>query len=138
MHAKSLWFVFDSLLPYGLWPTRLLCPWDSPGKNTGVSCHFLLQLSHISHVLLFATLWTAAHQAPLSMRFSRQKYWTGCPAFLQGIFPTLGIEPTSFTVSCTGKQVFFTISASWEACCTDTRHKPILDRNFERESGNAL
>ena len=24
-------------------PTRLLCPWDSPGKNTGVSCHFLLQ-----------------------------------------------------------------------------------------------
>ena len=29
--------------PHGLWPTRLLCPWDSPGKNTGVGCHFLLQ-----------------------------------------------------------------------------------------------
>ena len=28
---------------YGLYPTRLLCPWDSPGKNTGVGCHFLLQ-----------------------------------------------------------------------------------------------
>ena len=27
----------------GLWPSRLLCPWDSPGKNTGVSCHFLPQ-----------------------------------------------------------------------------------------------
>ena len=26
-----------------MWPTRLLCPWDSPGKNTGVGCHFLLQ-----------------------------------------------------------------------------------------------
>ena len=32
----------DSLRPYGLWPTRLLCPWDSQGKNTGVGCHALL------------------------------------------------------------------------------------------------
>ena len=31
------------LQPHGLWPTRLLCPWDFPGKNTGVGCHFLLQ-----------------------------------------------------------------------------------------------
>ena len=31
------------LLPPGLQPARLLCPWDSPGKNTGVRCHFLLQ-----------------------------------------------------------------------------------------------
>ena len=31
------------LQPYGLWPVRLLCSWDSPGKNTGVGCHFLLQ-----------------------------------------------------------------------------------------------
>ena len=28
---------------YGLWPAKLLCPWDSPGKNTGVDCHALLQ-----------------------------------------------------------------------------------------------
>ena len=33
----------DSVRPHGLQPTRLLCPWDSPGKNTGVGCHFLLQ-----------------------------------------------------------------------------------------------
>ena len=33
----------NSLQPCGLKPTRLLCPWDSPGKNTGVGCHFLLQ-----------------------------------------------------------------------------------------------
>ena len=33
----------DSVQPYGLQPTRLLCPWDSPGKNTGVGCHALLQ-----------------------------------------------------------------------------------------------
>ena len=31
------------LRPHGLQPSRLLCPWDSPGKNTGVGCHFLLQ-----------------------------------------------------------------------------------------------
>ena len=33
----------DSLQPYGLWPARFLCPWDSPGKNTRVGCHALLQ-----------------------------------------------------------------------------------------------
>ena len=33
----------DSLRPYGLYPARLLCPRDSPGKNTGVGCHSLLQ-----------------------------------------------------------------------------------------------
>ena len=33
----------NSVRPRGLEPTRLLCPWDSPGKNTGVGCHFLLQ-----------------------------------------------------------------------------------------------
>ena len=33
----------NSLWPYGLQPTRLLCPWGFPGKNTGVGCHFLLQ-----------------------------------------------------------------------------------------------
>ena len=32
----------DSLQPHGLQPARLLCPWDSPGKNTEVGCHFLL------------------------------------------------------------------------------------------------
>ena len=36
--------MFDSLGPHGLQPTRLLCPWNSPDKNIGVGCHFLLQL----------------------------------------------------------------------------------------------
>ena len=39
--------VSDSLQPHGLQPARLLCPWDSPGKNTGVGCHFLLRMSEI-------------------------------------------------------------------------------------------
>ena len=33
----------DSLQPHGLQPSRLLCPWDFPGKDTGVGCYFLLQ-----------------------------------------------------------------------------------------------
>ena len=36
-------FMSSSLRPHGLQPARLLCPWNSPGKNTGVGCHFLLQ-----------------------------------------------------------------------------------------------
>ena len=35
--------VSNSLWPHGLWPTRLLCPWNSPGKNIGVGCHSLFQ-----------------------------------------------------------------------------------------------
>ena len=41
--AKSLQSCLDSVRPHGQQPTRLLCPRASPGKNTGVGCHFLLQ-----------------------------------------------------------------------------------------------
>ena len=41
MHVHSV--VSDSLCPHGLKFTRLLCPWNFPGKKTGVDCHFLLQ-----------------------------------------------------------------------------------------------
>ena len=53
----------------------------------------LLLLSRFSHVRLCATPETAAHQAPLSMGFSRQEYWTGllCPS--PGDLPNPGIEP---------------------------------------------
>ena len=155
----------DSVRPHRWQPTRPHCPWDSPGKNTGVGCHFLLQgnfltlglnphllrcrqilycwatreahqriaaaaaaaaKSHqsyptlcdpregsppgspvpgilqartlewaaisfsnawkwklkgksLSHVRLLATPWTAAYQAPPSIGFSRQEYWSGVP-----------------------------------------------------------
>ena len=41
--AKVTLVMSNSLQPHGLWLTRLLCPWDSPGKNTGVGCHALLR-----------------------------------------------------------------------------------------------
>ena len=42
-HVLSRSVVSDSLQSHGLQPARILCPWDFPGKNTGVGCHFLLQ-----------------------------------------------------------------------------------------------
>ena len=64
-------------------PTRLLCPWDSPGKNTGVGCHFLLQCmkvkseSEVAQSCLTLRNPMDCSQAPLSMGFSRQEYWSG-------------------------------------------------------------
>ena len=52
-------------------------------------------LSHFSRVRLFATLWTVAHKALLSMRFPRQEYWSGLPFSSPGDLPDRGIEPGS-------------------------------------------
>ena len=49
----------------------------------------------LSRVRLFATLWTVARQAPLSMGFSRQEYWSGLPFPPPGDLPNPGIEPGS-------------------------------------------
>ena len=49
----------------------------------------------LSHVRLFATPWTVAYQAPPSMRFSRQEYWSGLPFPSPGDLPYPGIEPWS-------------------------------------------
>ena len=76
----------DSVRPHGRQPTRLPRPWDSPSKNTGVGCHFLLQCMKVKRESevgqscpTLATPWTTAYQAPPSMGFSRQKYWSGVP-----------------------------------------------------------
>ena len=146
----------DSVRPHRRQCTRLPCPWDSPGKNTGVGCHFLLQCmkvksesevtqscltlsdpmdcslpgssihgifqarvlewgaiafsegspaaaaaSHFSHVRLLVTPWIVACQAPPSMGFSRQEYWSGLPLlslnnnaieYLMKIFPLVTFE----------------------------------------------
>ena len=47
--------VSDSLQPHGLQPARFLCPWDSPGKNTRVDCHSLLQLTYLRSLNMRAT-----------------------------------------------------------------------------------
>ena len=79
-------------------------------------------LSRFSRVQLFATLWTLALQAPLSMGFSRQEYWSGLPRPPPGDLPNPGIELTSPASPALASPAspalegwFFTTSATWEA-----------------------
>ena len=135
--------------PHGVQPTRLLCPWSFPGKNTIVGCHFLVQrifpiqgsnlcllhwqadsfstesprkpqrmvcacvLSCFSCVQLFVTQWTIAHQAPLSLGFSRQEYWSGLPCPPPGDIPDPELKLAPFTSPAQAGR-FFTASATWE------------------------
>ena len=55
-------------------------------------------LSHFRHVWLYATLWTIAFQAPLSMGFSGQEYWSVLPCPTPGDLPNPGAEPASPTL----------------------------------------
>ena len=83
--SASCLVVSDSLLPYGL-----------------------------SHVWLFATLWTVACQAPLSMGVSKQEYWSGLPFSSPGDLPNPGIKPISL-MSPELADGFFTTIPTWEA-----------------------
>ena len=79
--------MFDSVRPYRRQPTRLPRPWDSPGKSTEVGCHFLLQCRKVKSESEVAQLcptlsdpMDCGPQAPPSMGFSRQEYWSGVPS----------------------------------------------------------
>ena len=69
----------------------------------------------LSHVQSFATPWTVARQAPLSMAFSRQEYCSGFPCPSPEDLPNPGIEPLMSPAPVGG---FFTTSATWEALAT--------------------
>ena len=70
-------------------------------------------LSHFCCVQLCAVIWTVSHQAPLSMGFSRQEYWSGFSCPPPGDLPDSGVEPESLTSPALAG-LFFTTSASWE------------------------
>ena len=76
----------DSVQPCRQQPTRLPLPWDSPGKNIRLGCHFLLQCMKVkseSEVTqscrTLRDFMDCSYQAPPSMGFSRQEYWSGLP-----------------------------------------------------------
>ena len=76
----------DSVRPHRRQPTRLRCPWDSPGKNTGMGCHFLLQWVKVKSESEVAqscpTLSDPMDCSPPGSSvhgFSRQEYWSGVP-----------------------------------------------------------
>ena len=97
--------------------------WKMQGKKTrDKKYHFFVFLSicmyvrvpsHFSHVCLFVALWTTASQAPLSMGFSRQEYWSELPCPTRDL-PEPGIKPLSLK-SLWLAGGFFTSSTTWEA-----------------------
>ena len=92
---------------------------------THVCCHF-------SQVQLFETLWTIACQAPLSMGFSRQEYWSGLPWPLPRDLSNPGMEPVPLCLlALTGG--FFTSHATWENlyCCSKSNSEP--GKHWERK-----
>ena len=78
--------VSDSVRPHRRQPTRLPCPWDSPGKNTGVDCHFLLQCVKVKSESEVAQS-CPTRSSPMDCSLpgssihgiSRQEYWSGVP-----------------------------------------------------------
>ena len=85
---------------------RLVHQLESPSLQTQAASKWKLSLvtvpsayvlSHFSHVWLFVTLWTIAHQAPPSLGFSRQEYWSGLPFPSPGDLLDLQIQPKTFT-----------------------------------------
>ena len=65
-------------------------------------------------VRLLVTLWTVAHQAPLSMGFPRQEYYSGLPFPFPWDHPDPGMEPVSLTSLALAMGWFFTISVTWQ------------------------
>ena len=86
-----------------------------------VSLSFACMLNHFSRVRLLVALWTVAHQAPLSMGFSRHEYWSGCHALLQGFSQPRDRTSISW-VSCIGGGLFTTIDTR-EASLPFAQHK---------------
>ena len=95
---------------------RFLTSWDTrEALNFVVSviCYACM-LSHFSHVWLFATPWTVAYQAPLSMGFSKQGYWSRLPYPSPWDLLYPGIESWSLKSPALASG-FFTTNATWEA-----------------------
>ena len=77
------------VLKYSLFKERI---WGQ-GLHTGI--YVKVKVKSLSRVQLFATPWTIAHQAPPSLEFSRQEYWSGLPFPSPGDLPNPWIEPGS-------------------------------------------
>ena len=99
----------DSLQPHRLQPTRILCPWDSPGKRTGVGCHSLLQV--IS--LMQESNWSHLH-----FLHYRQilHHWVTREVSLITVLISLKSFPPVVVQSCAQSCVRLSV-ISWTAAC---------------------
>ena len=92
-----------SALVHSLWQISTLL-WDIYNGETGCRIHensLCVCARVLRPVWLLATPWTVAHQAPLSMGFSRQEYWSRLPS------PTPGDQTSVSCVSCIGRQILY-------------------------------
>ena len=99
-------------------PIKALAHWllvggSWPLDRTPPSPRLCYVLSRFSHVPLFVTYWTVAHQAPVSMGFSRQEYWGGLPFPSQEIFLPQGLNLCLMSPAFSSR--FFNNSTTWEA-----------------------
>ena len=69
-----------------------------PGWGTKEPCAVIVAVQSLNHVQLFATPWTVARRAPLSMGFSRQEYWSGLPCPSPRDLPDPGVKSASPTL----------------------------------------
>ena len=82
-----------------------------PRSHCCMTCLLLLLLSRFSCVRPLATPWTAAYQAPLSMGFSRQRYWSGVP--LPSLHDLLGLVFFPDKYHHTGMYTFLAVAKHW-------------------------
>ena len=108
----------NSVQPHRQQPTRLPHPWDSPGKNSGVGCYFLLQCMKvktesevIQSCLTLHDPMAVAYQAPPSMGFSRKEYWSGLPCPSPNTPKSL-LQHYSSTASSLQHSAFFIVQLS--------------------------
>ena len=96
---------------------------------------YVCVLSRFSRAWLFATWWTVAYQAPLSMGFSRQQYWSGFQCPPPGDLPDPGVEPT-FLKSPPLAGGFFSTSTTSEAIYIYTHIHIHNGKSFNKKEGN--
>ena len=113
------------LIPHGLQPARLLCPWDSPGKNTGVGSHSLLQRIFQTQASCIArrffTVWAAREAPKIRMKVSFQEFYLHgiihCLPFGIGFFSVSKIPLTFVQVALCIKSSFLLLSnIPWCRC----------------------
>ena len=111
----SRFIVSNSVQPYGLQPTRLLCPWDSPGKNTGVGCDALLQgifpTQGLNPCLLHRLNWLAGSLPlappgkPITCIKSESVVTQSCPT----LFNPMDCSPPGFSVVDFSRQEYWSV-----------------------------
>ena len=94
LSSKKSWLKLRNVSLTFLFPSSVFIG-RKKRENKNVFISLLCVLTHSSPVQLFATLWTGACQAPRSMGFSRQEYWSGLPCLSPGYLPDPGVEPAS-------------------------------------------